>query len=343
MPRDLTDRTPVVALQTFALLANVRPRKPTTPILQYYVALMGQWYNSGVTDTISATMRIAQRVHSLAKKEGDPALMMGAYRALADPLYFSGDFENARDYAIRATQIWRSGVQSPVEEVDVPVVTCLTTTALCEWHLGEIAGSKWTIAEAISLARELGNTQALALAILTAAILTRLENQRSQVEGSALELVELSARRNLATWIPLGSIHLGWARAVSGDVPRGLSRIEEAIHDYRERGSVLALPYFLALKAEILHLASRASEALTAINEAEAISNRSGVRCWSSELQRLRGVFLASMRADENQVKDSFAGAIRIAREQKSISLERRAEAARAAYFRQKTKGSRSN
>jgi hypothetical protein len=35
MPRDLTDRTPVVALQTFALLANVRPRKSTTPILQY--------------------------------------------------------------------------------------------------------------------------------------------------------------------------------------------------------------------------------------------------------------------------------------------------------------------
>jgi hypothetical protein len=152
----------------------------------------------------------------------------------------------------------------------------------------------------------------------------------------ASDLVELSTRRNSETWIPLGGIHLGWARAFSGDVPRGLWRIEEAIKDYRERGSVLGLPYLLALKAEALCLASRPSEALTAINEAEAISDRSGVRCWSSELQRLRGVFLAAMHADPNQVKGAFDRAIGIARKQKSISLEKRAEAAWAEYSRKK-------
>jgi hypothetical protein len=67
----------------------------------------------GSTATMSATMEIAKQVHSLAAKEGDPALMMGAYRALTDPLYFSGDFASARDYAIRAIQIWRWGVRSP--------------------------------------------------------------------------------------------------------------------------------------------------------------------------------------------------------------------------------------
>jgi hypothetical protein len=97
------------------------------------------------------------------------------------------------------------------------------------------------------------------------------------------------------------------------------------------------------LEAQILNLASRASEALKAVDEAEAISYRSGIRCWSSELHQLRGVFLASMHADENQVKDSFARAIITAREQKSISLEKRAEAACAEYFRQKANESRSS
>ena len=44
------------------------------------------------------------------------------------------------------------------------------------------------------------------------------------------------------------------------------------------------------------------------------------------ELHRLRGVFLAAMGADEAQMESSFCEAIRIAKEQKSVSLEKRAE-----------------
>ena len=87
--------------------------------LLLYVALMGQWRYSLVTDKLTATMQIAKRVYSLAQEQNDSALMIGAYRALAATLYFLGDFETARQYAMRGVQIWRSGgVQSPVEEVD---------------------------------------------------------------------------------------------------------------------------------------------------------------------------------------------------------------------------------
>ena len=91
--------------------------------------------------------------------------------------------------------------------------------------------------------------------------------------------------------------------------------------DYRATGSILWLPYFLALKAEALHLADRTSEALEAIKEAEALVERSGGRYMSAELHRLRGVFLAALGADETQIEVSFCEAIRTAKEQKSISL----------------------
>ena len=58
------------------------------------------------------------------------------------------------------------------------------------------------------------------------------------------------------------------------------------------------------------------------------------------ELHRLRGVFLTAMGADETQIEASFGEAIRIAQEQKSISLEKRAEATYAEYRRQKASGS---
>ena len=89
-----------------------------------------------------------------------------------------------------------------------------------------------------------------------------------------------------------------------------------------------------------MHFADRVSEALEAITEAEAWVERSEERWWCAELHRLRGVFLAAIGADETQIEASFCEAIRIAKEQKSVSLEKRAEATYAEYRRQKASGS---
>ena len=77
-----------------------------------------------------------------------------------------------------------------------------------------------------------------------------------------------------------------------------------------------------------------------AIREAEALAEEREERWWSAELQRLRGVFLTAMGAEESQIEASFCAAIRIAKEQKSVSLEKRAEATYAEYRRQKASGS---
>ena len=100
------------------------------------------------------------------------------------------------------------------------------------------------------------------------------------------------------------------------------------------------VPYWLALKAEALHIANRTSEAIEAINEAEAVAERREERWWCAELHRLRGVFLAAMGADESQIEASFCEAIKTAKEQKSVSLEKRAEATYVEYRRQKASGS---
>ena len=50
-------------------------------------------------------------------------------------------------------------------------------------------------------------------------------------------------------------------------------------------------------------MADRVSEALEAINEAEALVERSGARYWFAELHRLRGVLLTALDADETQIE----------------------------------------
>ena len=96
----------------------------------------------------------------------------------------------------------------------------------------------------------------------------------------------------------------------------------------------------LLRKAEALHLADRTSEALEVISEAQTLAERFEQGLFYSQLHRLRGVFLTAVGAGENEIEASFSEAIRIAGEQKSISLEKRAEATYAEYRRQKTSAS---
>jgi predicted ATPase len=190
------------------------------------------------------------------------------------------------------------------------------------------------------LAEELSDMHGLALSLYFAGSLSHFQCNPAKVERMASALIELSARHNFAYWLAAGVILRGWALSASANTAEGIPWIEHGIRDYRATGSVMPLQYMLALKAEALHLADRTSEALEAIREAEALAERLEERWWSAELHRLRAVFLAAIGTDDAQIEASFCQAIRIAKEQKSVSLEKRAEGTYAEYCRQKVSAS---
>ena len=161
------------------------------------------------------------------------ALVIGAYRALACTFYYSGDFKTARQYAMRGVQLWRSSrVQSPVEELHAPVVLFLCWEALSEWHIGEIALCQAIMAQAISLAKELNDTNALALALWLAGFLAHFERNPVEMDRLASDLSELSTRQDFALWLAAGGVLRGWARSASGDPAEGLW-IEDGTEDWR--------------------------------------------------------------------------------------------------------------
>jgi len=309
--------------------------------LLLYVALIGQWRYSLHTEKVSAALQIAERANALAQQQNDAALMIGAYRALASTLHYLGDFESSQRYAMCGLQIWRSGtVQSSIQEYYTPAVACLVYLAFSEWHLGEIVSGQATMAEAISLAKELNDANALAYALGWAASLACAERNPAEVDRLASDLIEFSTRHGFVHWLANGAIWRGWARSACGDSAEGISWIKRGMKDLQVIGVVLGVPAFLAREAEALYLADRTSEALEAINEAEALAERYEQRTYFAELRWLRAVFLAALGADESQIEASFQVAIRIAKEQKSLSLEERAEATHAEYRRQKASGS---
>jgi tetratricopeptide (TPR) repeat protein len=302
-----------------------------------YMALMAQWRYILMTDKLSAALQIAERVHTLTQQQNDATLTIGAYRALSCTLMCLADFESGLQYAMRAVQIWRSGgVQSYAEEHYSPIVNCMIYAAYCEWHLGEIASCHAMMDEGMSLAKQLNDKNSLANALQLASTVAIAERDSAKVERLASELIELSTRHNFSYWLTVGTILRGWACSASGDTVEAIAWIEQGIKDFRSTGTVNSLPLWLLLKAEALYQAERVAEALDAINEAESLAERYEHHTVLCRLHRLRAVFLAAMGADEAQIEASFSDAIRIAKEQKSISLEKRAEATYTEYRRQK-------
>jgi tetratricopeptide (TPR) repeat protein len=301
------------------------------------VTLMGQFRHTAITGKVSSALRIAERVFSLAKMQNDARLLIGAHSAVGAAHYFLGHFDLARQHVMCGVEIWRlGGLPSTFEEIDSQAVACLCHQAWIEWHFGEIIPCQLTMAEAISLAKQLNDMHGLALALSYAGVLGYVERNPAKVEQLTSELIGLSTRQNFAHWLATGAVQRGWASAAAGDIAKGISCIEVGIKDYRAIGSILYLPFLLALKAEALHLAGRSSEALETIKEAQAFAERFENRYWSAELHRLRGVFLAAVGADDTEVEDSFRAAISTAKEQKSVSLEKRAEVTYAEYRGQK-------
>jgi predicted ATPase len=178
------------------------------------------------------------------------------------------------------------------------------------------------------------------MALTWSASNAQLEGNPARVDRLASDLIELSTRHSFIYWLDVGAVLRGWARSASGDTAEGIPWIDQAIRDLRATGAVLAVPYYLFLKAEALYLADRTPEALASINEAEALAEKSEQRGSFPEMHRLRGVFLASLGADETKVEASLYAAIRTAKEHKSIWLEKRAEATCAEYRRQKASAS---
>ena len=121
-----------------------------------FSALRGLWRYFLVTDKLSATMRIAKRVYSLARDQNDSALMIGGLQRFGSHALLSGRYRvgaSTRDAQCSNLALGKCTVIRSKKSI-APAVFCLSHEALSEWHLGD-ACCQSTMVEAIALSKEL--------------------------------------------------------------------------------------------------------------------------------------------------------------------------------------------
>jgi len=86
----------------------------------------------------------------------------------------------------------------------------------------------------------------------------------------------------------------GWALALQGEGAEGIQQIRHGLDIYRAAGSKLSLPTLLGHLAEACLMGGQPEEGLSAVEEAFVEVKNRGEAWWSAELHRLKGELLLS-------------------------------------------------
>src|SRR6185436_19054336 len=126
-------------------------------------------------------------------------------------------------------------------------------------------------------------------------------------------------------------ISRGWLLAEEGRCEEGAASTRNGLMVYQAVGAELGRPTFIGILADICGRLGRAEESLALITEAIDLAERTGLRYWDSELQRLKGTLVlaaATKRtrsAAERDAEACFRTAIDVARRQAARAGELRA------------------
>ena len=145
----------------------------------------------------------------------------------------------------------------------------------------------------------------------------------------AEQLVAVTTERRFPFYGALGTISRGWVKVKNGDVADGISLLRSGSTATRATGAELWMPDYIALLARACEIAGQIEEAVTLLDEALQIIERTG-ECWvAAELNRHKGQLLLRQGHTE-AAEELYRKALSIAREQEAKLWELRAAASLA-------------
>ena len=152
-----------------------------------FTALRGLGYVHHVRGDLRQSMREFPEAIDLARRIGEPALLVQAYHFAGVSTFHLGAFQTARDWLQRSLEADDSPGSYHSELYGINMgVFCHAYIGHCDWHLGYSDRALKAAEEALSLAREVSHPFSIALAL---AYLAMLHQFRCEPEG-ALETAE---------------------------------------------------------------------------------------------------------------------------------------------------------
>jgi predicted ATPase len=190
------------------------------------------------------------------------------------------------------------------------------------WHLGYPDQALHSSNRAVAIAKEVSHPFSLAGALSWAAALHQLRREADQTRAVAEADLALTAEQSIPFFAAHTVIIRGWALVEQGQCEEGVTCLREGIDAYRATGANHESSHWFALLADACGKAGQTEEALSAVRDALAEIERTGIRYHEAELHRLDGEFRHGF---DEAAEACFHRAIAVARAQQAKSFELRA------------------
>jgi len=170
----------------------------------------------------------------------------------------------------------------------------------------------------------LAHPPSLAVSLSYGTRLLSLVGDNAILGAWADQMVVMTTDQGFPQWRAQAEIYRGWVKVKSGDVTDGLALLQRSAIAYRATGTESLMPHYLALLASTHEIAGQIDEALTLLESALQVVERTGERWFAAELSRHRGQLLLRQGYTET-AEELYRKALSIAREQEAKLWELRA------------------
>ena len=271
-------------------------------------------------------LRLSEDLLRLSQQRDDDAgLVLGHGSSGRDSMY-GGKFASSRLHLEEVLTLYDPiSHRSLVHQAGIhPHVHALAALGFILFCLGypdqALVHSNRAVAEAQSLAQP----PTLALSLEIGARVLSLVGENTGCGAWVDQLVAVADEQGFPFWRALGTIFRGWITAKNGDVTEGMSVLRQGLRAYRNTRTAVWMPHHIALLAGACEIAGQIEEAMTLLDDALQIADRTGERWFEAELNRHKGQLLLRQGNSEAAEK-LYRKALSIAEEQEAKLWELRA------------------
>jgi tetratricopeptide (TPR) repeat protein len=277
---------------------------------------------------IARALEVARAHLALAEKHGQGASR--AHCLLGQSYSAMGAFADAKQHFDTALAMFARQPE-PAGSWGVMASQHVVTLALSagtHFALGELEQARAAIVTAVERARAIQHPLSIALAIVTE-VLTPNPGDLQASHQRAEEAVQFCAHHGLKNFEVWARFAQGAIMTRRGDVSAGIDVMRAAIAEAEELGSRLFRPAQLATVAGAYAKLGGLGHALSLVEEAIEIAQRTGEKQALAAIERVKGELLFAVgRGSEGEA--TLRAASRTARTQGSLSEQRRIEASLA-------------
>jgi len=288
--------------------------------------LHGLWGVQMIRSDREATAELLPKFHLLAKRSGDPAMVLAAHVAEGVRAFFTADFIRARDEMTKGTAYYDSAaVQRWIREHGYD--GGMYTFGYLLWSLWILGYPDQAVAvrdRMLSLAEAASNPYSLALALAFGGCLAHDRGDPTAAREASARSIALATEQKLYLWLAIATCVAGWAALREGNLEEGIAQAQGGLDVIRAVGMRTAYPYYLSFLVEGHLKAGAVDKGLAAVDEGLHMSATLLDCFYEAELHRLRGELLLC-RGETAEAEACFQRALALARRHSAKSFELRA------------------